>query len=318
MNADLGQTQFTPEEIDALRHRLRDYKAQQGLSWNDLAKVTDIASGTLSGWVPGTYNAGKIYDNQDVPGKVHRFFQGMSEQAELAATLASEPDFQETTSARRMLKVMALAHLGDMALISTTPGCGKTSAVKQYAATRPQVFVATCSPSTRGVNTLLIEILKAMGERDAKGTPQALSERIRTRVRGARALIVVDEAQHASAQALDELRAIHDDTECGVVLAGDEFLLANLKRYPQLFSRLGVRHVQTAALNDDVIALASAWGVKKGPELDFLLQVARKPGALRSMTKTIRLAKRLASAGSAPMEVADLRDAFAQRYGDAA
>ena len=59
-------------------------------------------------------------------------------------------------------------------------------------------------------------------------------------------------------------------------------------------------------------------GLGTGSTVAFLLQAGKKPGALRTVTKTIRLAKRLANAGGAPMEVADLRDAFAQRYGDAA
>jgi hypothetical protein len=318
MNISLGKTAFTPEEIDDLRDRLKAHKEALGLSWGDLGKITGVPQGTLSGWVPGTYNNGKIYDNQEIPGRVHRFFLSLAEKSALEAAMPSEPDFQATTSSGRMMTVLALSQLGDMGLISTPPGVGKTASVRQYAATRNQVFVCTASPASRGVNTMLSAILGAMGERDAKGTPQGLSARIRNRVREASALIVVDEAQHLSPQALEELRSIHDDTGCGVALVGDERLAATLKAYPQLYSRLGVRHSQPRPLAEDVTAIAAGWGVMHGAELAFLHEIARKGGGIRTLTKTLKLAVRAARAGGATVCVADLRDAYAQRFGEAA
>lgn len=316
MNINLGKTEFTPVEIDDLRDRLKRYKDETGSSWVELGKMVGIPNGTLSTWVPGTYNSGRIYENHDIPGAVHRFFQSLEEKAELEAAMPSEPDFQMTPSAKRMMTVLAMAHLGDMALISATPGTGKTASVKQYAGTRGQVFVCAMSPATRGVNTMLIAILAAMGERDAKGTPQALSARVRSRVRGAGALVVIDEAQHLSAQALEEIRSIHDETECGVALVGDENLLANLKRYPQLYSRLGIRHVQTRPLQEDISTIAAAWKVTRGAELAYLQEIGRKSGGIRALTKTMKLALRAAQSGGAPLQIDDIRDAYAQRYGE--
>lgn len=318
MNANLGKTTFTREEIDDLRDRLKAHREKHGLSWADLAQVTGVAQGTLSTWIPGRYNNEKYWENQEVPARVHRFFLSLAEKEQLEAAMPAEPDFQITASARRMLTCLAMAQLGDMALISAPPGCSKTATATQYAATHAQVFQVTCKPSTRGVNTLLIAILGAMGERDAKGTPQALSARVTARVRNANALILIDEAQHLSAQALDEIRGIHDDTGCGVALIGDETLLASLRKYPQLYSRFGIRHTQNRPLVEDITAIAVAWGIRNGAELAFLHDIGRKTGALRAMTKTIRLAIRGARAGGAPMEVADLRDAYAQRYGETA
>ena len=318
MNADLGKIAFTPEEIDDLRNRLSQFKDDNGLSWSDLGTATDVASGTLSSWVPGSYNKGNIYGNQEIPSKIHRFFLSHEEKRSLEAALPSEPDFQMTTSARRMLTCLAMAQLGDMALISSAPGAGKSASVKQYRATRAQVFVAVASPGARGVNTILSEILNAMGEPGAKGTPHALSNRVRNKVRNANSLIIIDEAQHLSPQALDEIRSIHDDTDCGVAFVGDETLLATLKRYPQLYSRLGIRVAQTRPTAEDVAQLAAAWGITRGPELAFLQEITRKSGGLRTLTKTMKLAVRAARAGGAPLDISDLRDAYAQRYGDQA
>jgi DNA transposition AAA+ family ATPase len=318
MNANLGKTTFTPEEIDDLRDRLKAHKTAHSLSWATLSQVTGVPAGTLSSWVPGDYNNGNYHSNHDIPAKIHRFFLSMSEKEALEAAMPSEPDFQLTTSSRRMMTVMALSQLGDMGLISTPPGVGKTASIRQYAATHAQVFVMTASPAGRGVPTTLIGLLAAMGERDAKGTPQTLSERVRSRLRGAGALLIIDEAQHLSAPALEEVRSIHDDTGAGVVLSGDETLAANLKKYPQLYSRLGVRHSQPRPLIEDITTIAAAWGVDRGAGLAYLQEIGRKSGGIRTLTKTLKLAVRAARAGGAPLDVADLRDAWAQRFGEAA
>ena len=318
MNLDLGKTAFSPVEIDDLRDRLRAYKEAQALSWADVGTITGVKSGTLSQWVPGTYNSGKVHDNQDIPRQIHRFFLGLAEKEVLESVLPSEPDFLATPSANRMMTCLAMAQLGDMALISTPPGCGKSASCKQYAATRPQVWFATASPTTKSVPTILWAILESMGERTGSHHPQNLTTRVRKRIIGARALIIVDEAQNLEPKALEELRAIHDATDCGVALVGDETLATTLRQYPQLYSRLGIRHSQTRPTTEDVAVIAGGWGVTRGPELAYLQELARKGGGIRTVTKTMRLAVHGARVGGAPLEITDLRDAAAQRYGEAA
>jgi hypothetical protein len=70
MNVDRGKESFTPEEIEGLRARVLVFKAEQSLSWPELAKRTDVAGGTLSVWATGKYNG----DNAGVAYKVNRFF----------------------------------------------------------------------------------------------------------------------------------------------------------------------------------------------------------------------------------------------------
>jgi hypothetical protein len=210
-----------------------------------------------------------------------------------------------------------MAQLGDMAAISTPPGCGKTASIDQYVATRALVFKATASPTICGVPAMLWSILEAMGEREMTRTGASLTARIRRRVQGVGALIIIDEAQELTPPALNEVRAIHDATGCGVALVGDETLSANLRKYPQLYSRLGIRHTQLRPTNDDVAVIAGAWGITRGAELAYLQDLARRGGGVRTITKTLQLAMRAARAGGAPLDISDLKDAVAQRYGDA-
>jgi DNA transposition AAA+ family ATPase len=311
MNADLGKTEFTAAEIATLRARLKQHKGDGKLSWADIEAQTGVAASTIAAWTTDKY-AG---DNESIAAKIHRFFLQYAEQEELAQHLPTEPGFQPTLTATRIMRALTMAQLGDMVAIATPPGLGKTASCRQYHATRQQVWLVTAAPSIRGAPTLLIAILRAMGVKDAKGTPQALSAQIRERVTGSRGLIIIDEAQHLSSQALEELRSIHDETDVGVALVGDENLIINIRKFTQLYSRLGLKHTQPRALAEDVRMLAAAWGISSGAELAFVLEIGRKPGGLRAVTKTIRLARLSADAEGTPLSVGDLRDAFAQNYG---
>lgn len=314
MNADLGKKDFTAEEVAEQQSRLAELKAKLKLSWKELAGMTGIPDATIAAFTTGTYKG--VVEN--IAGRAYRFFVAYDEQKALEATLPLEPDFQQTPSAQRMMVCLTLAHLGDMAVIAGAPGVGKTSVLIQYAATRSPCWRATMAPSTRGGPTMLAEILQAMGEKDAKGLPQILSRRIRDRVRNSNGLLMIDEAQYLTQTALEELRSIHDDTGLGIALVGDENLHVNLRKYPQLYSRIGVRHVQARPEQGDIRVLAEAWDIERGPELAYLLEIGRKGGGLRTISKTMKLALRAARAGGAPVTVGDLKDAFAQRYGEAA
>lgn len=318
MNANLGKTDFTAGEIDDLRARLKTYRDSNKVSWTDLGQLVGVPQGTLSQWVPGTYNGGQIYENMSIPGFVHRFFLALEEREALTAAMPGEPDFQHTPSAGRMLTCLALAQLGDMVMISTTPGCGKTEATRQYQATRNNVFRATATKAKGGVMPMLQAILASMGEKDAKGTPTVLTGKIAAKVSGANALIVIDEAQFLTSQALEELRGIHDETGCGIALVGDHTLPPLVKDHAQLHSRIGARHAQNKPLPGDVAAVAAAWDIRGGAELAYLQQIAARSGGLRTVSKTVRLAVRVAREGGAPLALADLRDAYAQRYPEGA
>jgi len=315
MNARPNKPEYTPEQIDALRERLRLHKQSSGESWQKLAQQIGVPECTLSQWVPGTYNGGKIYEKHDIAAAVDRYFRSIEERDELTAALPVAPGFQMTTSAQRMMTCLALAQLGDITMISTPPGCGKTMVLEQYRETRSNVFLATISKSTGAVMPVLARVLKAMGVPDAKGSPYALTTMIIDKVRGIQAVILIDEAQHLTEQSFEELRAIHDATGCGVVFSGDDKLPPLLKQHAQLHSRIGARHVQKRPEAEDVALVASAWGLNGKAELSEFHAIAQKPGGLRRASKTMVLAAR-AAAGQ-PVTVTDIRDAHAQRYAEA-
>jgi DNA transposition AAA+ family ATPase len=302
-------------DVDAVRAELVRFKAQNDFSYSQLASRIGIPAGTLSSFAIGKY-AG---DNEKVADQVAKWFVAEAEQAAMrVSTMLEPPTFQHTRAAAEVINLLRWARRGKIAVVATSPGYGKTSALRQFAADTPQVWVATMAPSTGGVSTMLTEILDSMGERDIKGSPQMLARRIRDRVRGTGGLIALDDAQHLSEKALDELRGIHDVTGVGVALLGNAGLLQRLEggnrsvSFAQLFSRISLRIVKTLAYPEDGLQLGRAWGIEDERCLKWLADQTPRPGGLRSISMTIELASVLANADGEPLALRHLQDAWAQ------
>lgn len=321
MNADLGKDNFTDAELQALRAKVQEIKNAEDLSWSQLATESGIAKSTISAFGEGSYSG----NNNKVANEVQRWLNAREEQRKERARLPDIPAFLETPTAERITNLLRWAQTAqDLVVIAGAPGIGKTATAIQYSAITPRCWHAAMAPSTRGVNTALVEILDAMGEHDAKGTPQALSRRVAHRVKDSGALIIIDESQHLSEQAIEELRAIHDRTGVGIVFMGNEEIYSRINgtgrkaAFAQVTSRVGMRLNQPRAKEGDTRIIAEAWGVAaKSDAMAFLIQIARKPGGLRGVTKTLRLATMLANGEGDTRSLGHLKEAWSQLSAEA-
>src|SRR3546814_20769357 len=82
--------------------------------------------------------------------------------------------------------------------------------------------------------------------------------------------------------------------------------------YAQIFSRVGMRHIQNLPLTADAIMLGESWGITEQKEIDFIAKIAGKPGGLRSFTMVLELATMLAASGNNRRTLAQFQD----RWGD--
>ncbi|WP_374410625.1 AAA family ATPase [Novosphingobium colocasiae] len=304
--------QNSPAEVEA-RAWLNGHKDGASLSWPQIARLTDVASSTLSAFAAGKY-AG---NNEGVAGKVLAYRDRLASQAALSADAPMMPDWFETPTSQKLTSLLRWAQSGEIVLIVTTPGIGKTRVAERFAAHDPNVWLATMSPSTSGVATMAIEVGEAIGLGEIKGSPQQLSRQIKARVRSKKGLLIIDEAQELTDKALNELRSWHDRTQVGIALMGNEATVGQIEgrksALAQISSRFSIRHVQGAPMAGDMDALLDAWGIMEQEQRAFLVKVGRLPGALREMTHTIKIASLAAMGTGKPMTLAHLRDAARQR-----
>ncbi|MFQ3665555.1 MAG: AAA family ATPase [Sphingomonadaceae bacterium] len=303
----------TPETVAELRARLTALKEAHGESWAAIAKRVGVPVGTLTPWVSAQY-AG---DNLRIATEVRKFLAAEEARAERAARLIQDPGFIETPSASRFLDLFGWAHTGEIVAISAPPGTGKTEAAREYKTRASNVWLATARPSAAGLQPFQAAVCAAMGMDETRSNPERLTQRIVARMRSARGLLIVDEAQELSDRALDEARSWHDETGCGIAFVGDERVVGRLgglkaKQLARLHSRISMRHVQYRPSDDDAALVAQGWGLDTPELIQRMQKLAAKPGGLRGVAKVIKLAGIVANGEGRPIAVSDLDAAWRQ------
>lgn len=307
---------MTPEQIDAVRAEVRGIMDAESITMAQVAREAGIPYGTFSSWMGNTYNG----RNDRFADQAQKWLRSREIKRETQALAPAAPRFVRTPSAEEFIVAFQQAqHLADFAVIVGVPGVGKTSAACHYTRNTPNVFKITASPALSSPKALLDELTRVMNIYQG-GSPHRVLRTIIGKLRGTGALLMVDEAQHLSSVALDQLRAIHDEAEVGIVLLGNPAVYGRLEgtgarrgEFAQLYSRVGLRLSRKGPQRGDVDALLDAWGIDGEAERKFLQAIARKPGALRSMSKTLRLAHMVAAVAKTRPDLGHLRDAYSQQ-----
>ena len=226
------------EEIAALQ------RADSKLTQRAMARQSGVTQARLSQWLNGTYQG----DNAAVETQVEIWIDAYKERQLAERLLPTAPDWVQTPSANRVIAALGYAQIaGDIAVIYGGAGLGKTTAIREYRRANPNVFHVTMTPATAGVVPCLEEVLEALGVRGVVGGAAKLQRAIIARLTGTQGLLAIDEAQHLNVNALDAVRALHDATNIGLALLGNEAVYArmtggNRAAYlDRLYSRIGKR-----------------------------------------------------------------------------
>lgn len=312
MNADVVRTEVATLDTAEIRRQLVETCQRLKISQADAARRAGLKSSTLNLWVNDRYTG----DNARLTAEVDRWLRSLSERAELRQSLIAKPDFLRTPTANRIWSMLEQAQFApDIVVAAGVPGIGKTMTAGAYRAANPNVWIATMDPGTRSAHAVLSEIATVMGvvESNAMRLRHTLGERMQ----GTQGLLIIDEAQHLTRQALDMLRSFHDRYQIGLALMGNAGLYGGAAcgtaedNFAQFYSRIGDRRKFTAPQPDDIQMILDAYDIDHPEERRFLAQVAAKMGALRSLQKCVTKAAVLAAGAESPVELEHYRAAFA-------
>ncbi|SMF82860.1 hypothetical protein SAMN06265365_14811 [Tistlia consotensis] len=304
------QDRWTEEAQDELRRELTAYQQAEGLSQAAMAARLAVAEGTISQWRNKRYKG----DNAAVAQSVRKGLDSLKSRAKAGATLPSDIGFQDTPTSRKIGEILTFSQIAPtIGVVAMGAGSGKTKTASYYAATNSNVWHVTAEPCTATTYPLLALIAESMGL--AERVQTRLSRAIANYVRDKNGLIILDEAQHPNTLALDQLRSIHDSAGVGIALIGNEMVYSRLDgggrkaAFAQLFSRVGMVLTQPGPRERDICTIVQAWGIVDPEEQSFLKAIAEKPGALRAMVFTLRMATMLAG-GAESRKLEHLREAF--------
>ena len=207
---------------------------------------------------------------------------------------------------------------GDISLIYGDAGLGKTVSLKEYTKSHPDtiyVELKDCDKSTKGVCE---KILSSIGK-EQHGVDRLLVDAIIDFLTASPRLVIIDEAQHLSIRALENLRAINDTTETGIVLCGNPTVYDRMHgrgqaHFAQPYSRIGIRRHIVEPTLEDITTIFTPYSL--GTEsLLYLHQLALQRGGIRNCVKVLNIALQLRDGIEEPLTIDHLQSACQLRNG---
>lgn len=300
-------------EHDALRVRFREVLSARGMSVSEAARQSGVANSTLAAWLAAKYTG----DNARVAHQVELWLATREQETAARLAMPALPGYVETPTAEAFGALFGHAqYTPDIVTATGAPGVGKTSSAREYRRTHSNVWLLTADPSCASPFAILEFLAEVVGIYEP--SPSRRMRAVVKKLQGTQGLLIVDEAQHLSIGALEQLRAVHDKAEIGLAYVGNEDVHARLAgggrraQFAQLSSRVGMRLMRQRPLAADVDALLAAAGIDGTAERKLLRAIASKPGALRSMSKVLRVAHMQASADETAIESRHLQEAWAR------
>lgn len=265
-----------------------------GLTQARAATQMNVSPAVVSQYLQDRYRG----DNATFERKLKAWLEGRRRKLEAARKVPTGIPWFEAPTSRAIYQALQYAQtMADLVVVCGGAGLGKTVTCEHYQANSPAVWYTRMSPSSASASACLIEVAEALGIKPRRGESarQNLKSIIR-KVTGTEGLLIIDEAQELEKSALEEVRAILDEARIGVALVGNETVYTQLTggsraaHYAQLFSRIGLKVQLAKPKKTDVGTLTRSWGIEDPDAIELLERIAQTPGALRLVTKTIRLA----------------------------
>ena len=314
--APLGAT----EEALDLRARVRAEMTRAGLSQADVCREAGVHASLLSAWLQAKYSG----DNRKADKALQAWLAWRASRAEARAVLPETPGYVQTAASARIQAALTYAHMAaDVAVIYGGAGMGKTLTIRHYAEASPNVWVIDATPSCNVTGAFLRRLALALGVALPRARIDSLELALLDRLRRSHGLLIIDEAQFLAPAALESARRLAELAEVGLVLAGNETVYAQLTgryraaEFAQLTSRIGKRVRLARPQVADIEALLRAWRVQGKAEKKVALEIGQKPGALRGVTKVIRLASLFAAGQKEKLAAKHLRLAWQDLGGEA-
>lgn len=239
MEVTAAERNITYTEAQSLAQKINNYILTNRSSIANVAKSIGYSRTTVSRYLAGKYDSGPT----DLENKLAEFLAHETGEAVEVSAPAQEPGakagqtpvFYESRDAKAVLGVCQSCqeYIG-LGIVVARSGYGKTYALRQYAKL-PRVAYIECD-DTMSSRDLVEAIERSLGLPSGYGT-------IWRRVNGIREffntnrgyLLIIDEADKLvskyTQKKMEILRAIFDQSDVGLVIAGEPKLEAQIKTY---------------------------------------------------------------------------------------
>lgn len=214
---------------------------RKGITRVEACNRMGISAATLSQYLSGKYGANEA----NIDKAVSDFIATEEEKDQLQKVSKT---FVSILRAQEAIDTIRKVHIDpDILMLTAEPGYGKTTVLEEYAARNSSAIKIDAVASSP--YALLRELCEEL-DLASNGSAHDMVRRCVKRLKGGGKLIMVDESEFLSPDALNTLRRIHDLADVGLVLAGTKHLVTTVANEPQLASRIAQR-IQLDALTPE-------------------------------------------------------------------
>lgn len=197
------------------RKNLSDFIQNTGKTQKEIAKETGLSASVISQFLNGTY-AG---DNEEIANTIVKYLRIANDRLNVQKTTQF---YKQLYNTQKVLFACNHAHIdNDIVLVCGEAGAGKTTALNYYTENNAGVIMVTCNACTVSATAVLKLIAKKIGI-EGINRREPLMNKLLDRFKGTHRLIILDEADHLSLDALQAVRNLNDSAGVGIVFSGND------------------------------------------------------------------------------------------------
>lgn len=256
----------------------RNYMRQKNISQAELGRKLSISPGAVSSYLNGKYPS---------PETVTEKIAELMEVQAKRTVSPKAPEFTETTVTRMVKQAISYAHLrGVVSVAYGDAGVGKTTAVEQYLKENQLAVGITIMPVYATITGVLELLADAMGSKESTNR-RIMGDMVR-KLKGSGRVIVIDEAQHLTVKAIDQLRCLSDVAGVGICFVGNTLIHTKIMgnhrsgEMEQVYSRTPLKKMVTTTTNtqEDIENVFAGGGVDED-SMKILYRISRTSYGLR-------------------------------------
>lgn len=298
---------------DEVRQTLNEFMSESQKSQRQISKETGLSTAVISQFLSDTYTG----NNADVARTINQYLTIGKQRLN---NIQTANFYEGLYNTQEVLFACTYAHRkNDVTLVSGDAGAGKTTALKYYAENNTGVIFVTANACTTTATSILSLICEKVG-RQVPGRRAALMTALIAQLADTNRLIIIDEADHLSQNALQAVRNLNDLAHVGIVLSGNDKIYRQMLtaqrgyEFDQIRTRIIVRK---KVYNDYSAAEIEAMFPNLNQECTgYMLKLACTE-SLRTAKKLYEVALEFAYAKGQQLTIKHLRDTQKQLLGEA-